>query len=241
MKFLPTFADAPSGSLGGQVASHNRFGYYMRTKSIPTNPATTRQEAVRGYFGTLVNNWINVLSQNQRDGWNNYGQQVPVLDALGNPINLTGQNQYIRSNTPRLQAGLVAISNAPTTFDTGVSVVDVINATGGASAIAFGLTSGNMESEILFGGALPDDANVLIQLGPPINPTRNYYGGPYQKADTVATSASDTTEDWLTSRPLLQAIPLADGQIRPIRIRLTYDDGRLSQAWRSILPCVENP
>lgn len=42
------------GKLGGQVASKNRAGAYVRTKVTPVNPRTTQQQAIRTLFGSIA-------------------------------------------------------------------------------------------------------------------------------------------------------------------------------------------
>ena len=51
MLFVPTIGTKLSGSLGGIVASHNRFGSYFRQRTVPVNPDTADQQMVRGYSG----------------------------------------------------------------------------------------------------------------------------------------------------------------------------------------------
>lgn len=239
MKFLPTFADAPSGSMGGMTASHNRSGYYLRNRVIPVNPNTLRQQAVRAAFGSLVQRWTATLTPAQRAGWDNYGDQVPVLSVLGTQILLTGQQHYIRSNVPRLQASLSIVDAAPAILNTGEPITSILGGSMQADTIGLDAGATAMMSTFNIAGGASDDGDIIVHLGPAVNPSINFYKGPYQLADVVETSEDDTSEAWGTSLPLSQTQPLADEQFRPIKVRVAYDDGRLSQAYQAILPVVE--
>jgi len=103
-----------SGSTGGITASRNRGGMYFRGRSVPTNPNTNRQQAVRAAMATLATTW-GLLTQAQRDAWNAYGAATEVLGPLGDPVPLTGQQAFIRGNVPRLQAGDALVSAGPAT------------------------------------------------------------------------------------------------------------------------------
>lgn len=105
-----------SGSLDATVASHNRFGRYLRAKTIPTNPNTGLQGSVRDAMAQLVERWSATLTAAQRDAWATYAANVPVSNRVGDTIYLTALNQYIRSNVPRLQSGLSVVDDGPTTL-----------------------------------------------------------------------------------------------------------------------------
>ena len=106
MLFKSALITQASGSIGGMTASRNKGGAYFRARALPTNPNTPEQQAVRGYLGTLANLWTNVLTPANRVLWDFYAFNVPVINAVGDSIQLTGQQMYIRANVPRLQAGL---------------------------------------------------------------------------------------------------------------------------------------
>lgn len=107
-------ADA-SGSFGGLVASHGRSGQYIRTRVRPTNPSSSSQVEVRTIFANLSSTW-STLTDEQRDAWVTYALNVPITNALGDPLILTGHQMFIRSNAARLQAGLARVDAAPTVF-----------------------------------------------------------------------------------------------------------------------------
>lgn len=228
-----------SGSIGGQTFSRNRGGMYTRARALPTNPNTARQQAVRAAMTSIVNYWTNTLTDAQRALWAAYAANVPVLNRLGDQIQLTGQQQYIRSNVPAMQAGLPMINDAPTTFDTGEAVTS-IGSTNDATPDVVGIAGGAaLSTTATFGAPISADGTMLVYLGAPVSPAINYYKGPYRLATTqalVAAAASTNLEQTLTN--LVNGSPLVVGQRRGVSLRILYDDGRLSATYRILAPLV---
>lgn len=114
MKYAPSALGLSllSGSSGGTTASHNRNGAYLRARTIPVNPNTPAQVIERGRFADLSNDW-KTLTQAQRDGWKNLGQQILLTDPLGVPYDLTGLQTFLRLNRNRLNVGLARVLSAP--------------------------------------------------------------------------------------------------------------------------------
>ncbi len=104
-----------SGSFGGLVASHGRAGQFIRARVRPTNPSSLKQVEVRTIFGNLSTAWAG-LTDDRRDAWVTYANNVPVTGVFGDPFNLTGHQAFIRANAARLQAGLTRVDDGPTTF-----------------------------------------------------------------------------------------------------------------------------
>ncbi|MBA7656193.1 hypothetical protein ES703_64108 [subsurface metagenome] len=106
-----------SGSIGGTVWSRNSAGAYIRNRSVPVNPNTDRQVAVRNYVKNLTIRWANTLTQPQRDAWDVYAANVDWLNKLGDSVNLTGMPHYVRCNTLRLVLLQTRIDDAPIIFN----------------------------------------------------------------------------------------------------------------------------
>jgi len=242
MKYTPSAFTGPmSGSSGALVASHNRSGAYFRYRAIPTNPNSIRQQAVRANFGTLVQYWTSTLSAAQRALWDDYASNTPVYDALGNPIYLTGQNQFIRSNTVRLQIGSSVIAAAPTTYNTGEPVTGFITTTDSTpNSLGVNMAGTTYDATATVAGGASDDGDVCLYIGSTLNPTRNFYKGPYQLVSATAIASAAFLANIataFTAAANANGDPV-DGQIRGVRARIMYDDGRLSQAYDAILPVV---
>ena len=162
-----------SGSIGGMTLSHNTAGMYIRARTIPVNPNSAAQILIRAAFSGLVNRWTDTLSQVQRDTWELYAANVPLIGPLGDPTFVSGQNQYIRSNTPRSMILATIIDTAPAIFNTGaLGLVGVVSAIPATQDVTFSINN-------------PDAWNVanghlIVQQSRPQNPSINFFNGPYR-------------------------------------------------------------
>lgn len=109
----PTIA-AASGSIGGTVYSHNRYGAYVRNRAIPTNPNTVPQQNARSRLATQSSAWQQ-LTGAQQLAWKSWANQNPITNALGAQQVLTGQAAFVQLNTRLTQAGDVALTDPPIT------------------------------------------------------------------------------------------------------------------------------
>lgn len=240
MKFLGTVIGAASGSLNGITASHNKGGQYFRKRSIPTNPNSSRQQTMRAAFGSAVNAWANLLTETTRLEWKTYAQNVTFTDKLGQPLQLSGQQAFIRSYSLRAWLGLTLTTSAPTIYNTGspiTSIKPIIT----APANSIGVASPNVSTTLQFAVPPDDDGDIIIQLSTPLGETTKFFKGPYQYSATVAATATTATATWdgLTLG-LSQETLLSSGQIRAMRARVLYDDNRLSEPWEMICPVIED-
>ena len=222
MKFQPLIGTDMSGSIAGVTASHNRGGPYFRNKAIPVNPATPFQVAVRGFMVTLSTAWVGTLTQAQRDAWDIYALQVPLPDALGQPRNVGGLGMYIRSNVPRLQAGMPRVDAGPTIFSLPTFTDPTIASITAPPALSLTFTDSD-------GWANLDDSAMLVYGSRPQNESINYFKGPYRFADSI---------QGLTAGPpaspaaIVMPFVLTAGQKAFIQARVTLADGRLSGTFR---------
>ncbi|MEE8539995.1 MAG: hypothetical protein V3S54_09265 [Woeseiaceae bacterium] len=140
-KFTPgPVAARISGSIGGTVFSRNRGGSYMRLRTIPTDPNTTAQQNVRAILASQSQAWA-ALTIAQRAAWENFADQNPITDVLGESVLLSGHQSFVKLNS-RLdfddQATLLVppIVVAPTALDTIVQTGDI-----GAGTVAVAFTA----------------------------------------------------------------------------------------------------
>lgn len=212
-----------SGSIAGTVFSRNRYGAYARNRSIPVNPNTPKQQKVRAAVALLASQWYNSLSAANRELWTIYADNVAVKNRLGDDINLTGFNMYVRTNTPLINADLAEVDAGPTTFT--LAEQDPT-----ASAA---ISEATQNISLTFDTGLPwvdeDDAYMLVYASPPQNDSINFYAGPYNLADTIdGDSASAPTS------PATIAVPFAvvEDQKVFLQARIVRADGRLSEPFR---------
>lgn len=109
MKYL---GPPQSGSQNGTTASRGRAGQYYRTRSMPTQPRTESQQAVRLLMSSVSQSW-RTLTQEQRSGWDSYALAHPIQDSLGQTIVLSGAQYFNKVNVLLLNAGYVLITEPP--------------------------------------------------------------------------------------------------------------------------------
>ena len=223
MKISSPIISAGSGSIAGVTAARNRGGLYLRARAVPTNPNSPFQQAVRGHMANLVNLWTVLLNATQRQAWDVYAANTPVFDTLGAPMNLTGQQMYIRSNVARKQTGVNRVDNAPTVFDLGAFTNPEF---GGASA-------GAGTVDLIFTDtdewANETGSSMLVYLSRGQNDSINYFKGPYRYGSRI--------DGDLTIPPTSPAtIPLlfgpAEGNRIFLKVNVSRADGRYTQPFR---------
>jgi hypothetical protein len=216
MKFTGTIGSGYSGSLGGVVASTNRFGSYFRTRAIPVNPQTSFQQTVRSTFATLASRWTDVLTAAQRSAWSTY--------ALNAGTGLTGLNQYVACNSVRRQTTpvdatpLAYVDDAPTTFSLASLTPPLISPAAGTPAdvtVAFTNTD-QWATEV--GGAL------FVSISRQYSPSINFFKGPFQVAHRLEGAVVPPTSPAIVSA----AFDGATGNKMTARFVACLADGRIS-------------
>jgi len=218
MLFRGSLIAQASGSVAGNTFSHNRGGQYIRNRSTPTNPNSPAQIVIRTGLADLSQLWSSTLTVAQRAAWDTYAANVPVLNRLGDSIFLTGFNMYIRSNTPRLQAGLPRVDDGPVVFTLGsfTPVTTILTAAGSLIATAFDNTDA---------WANEDDSSMLVYGARSLNQTINYFRGPFRFSGTIDGNATTPP-----ASPAINASPftLASTTKAFTRYTVSRADGRLS-------------
>jgi hypothetical protein len=211
-----------SGSLGGITAARNRGGQYLRARVVPVDPGSPAQTTLRTIFGALSIAWQTILTAGQRLAWETYADNVTVVNRIGETVNLTGLQMYIRSNTPRVQAGLLRVDDGPVEFNLG-EFTDV----------SIGIVGGTSDIDVTFD---PDDAwanedgnSMLVLASREAAPSINFFKGPYRLAGTIdgLTLAPPASPAAVTSDFSYTAGNKGFAQVRVSRV-----DGRLSQVQR---------
>lgn len=214
-----------SGSIGGTTYSRNRYGAYKRNRSVPVNPNTDRQVQIRNFVKNLTIVWQNTLTQDQRDAWDEYAANVDWKNRLGQNVNLTGLNHYVRSNVPRLRCNLLRVDDAPIIFNLAVAE-QALGCTGTAAddqlALAFDDTA-DWTTET--GGF------EIFSMGLPQNESIKFFGGPFR---VIACSTGQDEPNGEPSSPVARPAPwvFGEGQRIWIESRIGRADGRLSEIAR---------
>lgn len=219
---------AASGSLRGIVASHNAGGTYFRGRTIPVNPQSAQQIAVRNAMSNISQAWDNVLTAIQRNAWNTYAFNTPTTDSQGQSIKLSGINWYNACNIPRIQVGLTRVDAAPTNFTLANLTLPVITSITASTRVMI-LTFTNTDPwATAVGGSL------LVYTSRPQNVGKTFFKGPYQFAGRVNGAVSPPTSPQNITTPFA----LAAGQLVFVQFRAVNADGRISAIFRASIAAV---
>lgn len=218
MKIKSALVTQISGSIGGMTGAHNRGGLYLRSRTIPTDPASSTQITRRFLFGLFSANWASGLTDAQREAWNLYASNVPVLDKLGDSIFLSGQQWYVGSATLRAIGVPPAVSNGPTNFTrpsfTAPSSITITTPT------SIGFTYDDTEDWVS-----EDGAGLLVFAGRPVSPGINFFKGPFRFAGVVLGSVGSPPS---SPASLTNPFTTTADQKQWLRFVLTRADGRYS-------------
>lgn len=212
-----------SGSIAGNVYARNRYGNYARARTKPTNPNTGNQQAVRSALNDMATRWAQTLTAAQRTAWNLYAASVNMTNKLGETINLSGFNHYIRSNVFLARNGLSLIDDGPTTFE--LPEADPTFAIAGSEA--------SQELTITFDDTFDwcdeDEAYMLIYQGQPQNPQRNFFNGPWRALGLLE---GDNTTPITSPQTIAVDFAITEGQRQWAYARIARADGRLSSPFQ---------
>lgn len=223
MKFKSQVYTEVSGSIGGITYAHNSGGMYARARATPTDPQTARQVAVRNAMAALTAQWNDLLTSGERAAWALYAANTLLTNAFGDPITVSGQNMYIRSNVARVQAGLDEVASGPTIFNKGNQAPPPLTGVSEATQLftlgAFPGTPPSWTAE--------DGAAMLVYTGRPVNSGRTFYKGPFRLA---ATLPGDSGTPITFPQTVSSQYAATAGQNIFARLVLTRADGRLSDS-----------
>lgn len=219
MLFRGTHIADASGSLSGVTYSHNRGGAYTRNRSIPVNPNTAQQQAVKSLFSGAQARWGNTLTPAQRAAWDAYALATPITNRIGVAVNVGGKGMYTRGNVPRIQGGLTTVNGAPTGAGLPALTLPGITSVTASTGIAV-LTFTNTDAwATATGGAL------LIYASRGQSPTINSFKGPYRLAGTIL---GNTSTPPTSPHNVTLPFPVVAGQTVFFRAVAVTADGRLS-------------
>lgn len=192
MKIASALVTQVSGSIGGMTGSHNKGGMYLRARSMPTNPNTPLQQAVRALMQQCNQYWRATCTATQRADWADRAANIPVVGKTGQTEYRTGMNWFVGLNVLRLQAGLAIQAAAPEN-NARVALGDLS---------IEGATAATNEFDVAWGGGdwddNDDDSGLLVYCSRPQNASVEYFKGPYQyvgkiEGDSVSAPTSPQT------------------------------------------------
>lgn len=171
----PLRSSAASGSIGSTVYSRNQYGQYVRNRTTPTQPDTSKQTAARTRFAAAITSWQSTLTAAERQSWEKYASQTNSFDPLGQPQKLSGMQAYLRYYLTVTTASLTPVTTAPTIYAPSEHDPTVlITGTNTASKFGFYSFDNSLPWANETGGAL------LVFISQSLPQTINFYRGPWQ-------------------------------------------------------------
>jgi len=212
-----------SGSIAGTTFARNRYGNYARARTKPVNPNTADQVAVRASMAALTARWSDTLTAGQRTAWNLYGSNVVMTNKLGESMNLSGFNHYIRSNAIRLSKAVAPIDAGPVIFE--IPAQDPTLALTASEATQ----QLSMAIDNTMDWATEDGALIFFFQGQPQNAQRNFFDGPWRYLTAVA-----GVDPGGAATPVVGNAVFAIAELQHLWVyaRIQRADGRLSQPFR---------
>jgi len=213
-----------SGSIAGNTFARNRYGNYVRARTKPVNPNTAFQQAVRASVAFLADRWSQTLTGTQRTAWNLYATNVNMKNKLGETINLSGFNHYIRANSILKRSGRTLVDAGPIVFE-----LPAIDPT-------FSIACAQTDNKCTYtyddtmDWANEDGGWIHMFMGAPQNPQRNFFAGPWKLFCAVAGNAvAPPTSPGATAGPFT----MSTDQRVWVYGRISRADGRLSSPFRA--------
>ena len=207
-----------SGSIGATVYSHNRFGAYIRARSVPVNPSTDRQVAIRNATRSITIAWHSTLTEAQRAAWEAYAATLPWQNKFGDAVNLTGLNVFLRGNALLVQNGIARVDVAPAP-GSGLPPAE----------LALAVTASEATQQLTIDGDaagpwLADPgAWQFWYMGLPQTAGIKFFGGPYRQVHSAPAAGPPPFPAVVAA-----AFPFQEGNRIWVRSRIVSSDGRAS-------------
>lgn len=211
------------GAIGGQVHTKNRFGSIIRQNTKPVNPKTARQVVARAIMTVVVAAWNDTLSSAQRAAWETYANAIAWVNRLGETVELTGFNHFVRCNTAALQSNYSLQAAGP--------VVLSLPAEDNQFVITPSSASQNISCAFDDGGAWcsEDSAQMHVYQGNPVLQGRNFYGGPWKRLGSIK---GDSGSPPTSPQTIAVDQPIAVDQRLFVAATIQRADRRLSKRFR---------
>ncbi len=101
-----------SGSLGSNVFSHNRYGSYVRNRTVPTRSTTPAATTAKNILAAESQAW-GALTATQKRQWETWAQTNPITNRLGDQRVLQGNAAFVQLNARINRAGDTRITAPP--------------------------------------------------------------------------------------------------------------------------------
>lgn len=151
------------GKTGGAVYSKNKGGAYRKRRTVPSNPQTAAQIAVRSKISTLSQAWKSLTSE-QQAAWQAATPQFQYINNLGQLQSYTAQALFMALNSSIRAANPSAslLTSPPTPASITNVVPSAIAVTSDAGAISL--------VEVTYAPTVPSGHAVIVQATRGLSP-----------------------------------------------------------------------
>lgn len=153
-----------SGKAGNTVASRGRFGTYIKTRAMPTNPNTSAQQSVRDTLAAAALQWAS-LTPTERTSWDTYAGTLTKTNPLGATYVPTGFNEFVGN------ASNLAIYNG---FNSGNPATPIGAAPASIATATLTYVGGTSGSLAYTATPLPASTKLVIECTGPMSPGRKF-------------------------------------------------------------------
>jgi hypothetical protein len=153
-----------SGSVGNTTFSRNRYGAYIRTRSIPTKRVTPYTTEIRGRLAQLAQAWQG-LAAAQQAAWVAWADEHPIINRIGDSQVLQGSDAYIQLNMRLDALGATHIAVPP--IASPPAALEGLACSGSAAADSLDITWTS--------GAISAQEQLAIWVAMVSSAGRNYY------------------------------------------------------------------
>jgi hypothetical protein len=165
--------------IGGQVASKNRHGAYMRNKVTPVNPQSASQVTVRARLSGFAAGWRG-LTAAQRLAWNAAVSDYKKTDIFGDIQNPSGFNLYVKLNSNLANIGIAAISNPPLPQAVSVFTTGTLAAAAGAQTMSLTVTP----------AVQPVGETIVVRATPGISAGKSFVKSEFRQIGTFTAAVA---------------------------------------------------
>jgi hypothetical protein len=163
-----------SGSIASDCFSHNRYGAYVRNRTVPTDPSTSPQVVARASFSTFSSLWRGI-TESARQAWQNYASSTPKTNPFGDTVFLAGNAWFVAYNTLRTRLGLTPAGLPPT----------LIGLAGDPGCVFTADSTAGLELASIVTVPLTTEGGILVQWAGPKTESINFFKGPFPAANSV--------------------------------------------------------
>lgn len=209
--------------IGGQVASKNRAGSYLRNKVTPVNPQTTFQVSQRAKFSSFSQGWKSLTEAN-RLNWNNAVSDYKKTDIFGDIVNPSGFNLYVKLNTMLSITGGTAVTDPPAPV--GVSVFSTLS-----TAAAKG--AGTMTCTVL-PATLPATEKIIIRATSGQSAGKSFVKSQFRQISVVTTVTAGSINIAAAYAAKFGAVPAAGQKVFVEIVHVNSTTGQVGQRQQAV-------